>query len=216
MEIFDVLKYGTIGLCAILMFFAYQLLLKEQKAATPHNDIIKLIRTFMLFAVAAMAIGLCSQLPVFRSTASHEPSTAPWPSGLAPTFFNDQWQITDGHDVKTPQFTFEPRYAYSGTLRGHAEGNVVVLEGIMHANDINNRTHELGKAQFTFRGPVNNTEVAGYFTYSRADVNGFGAAFLKIDSVGVGTIYMIVRVTSPIGKEGDVAMVVLPIRRVKD
>jgi hypothetical protein len=216
MGLFDALKYGTIGRCAILMFFAYQLLLKEQKAPAPRNDILQIIKTFMFFAVASMAIGLSSQLPIFQSISSHEASPAHLSSGFGPDYFKADWQIKDGHDVTTPQFAFKPRYAYSGTLRGHTEGNDLLLDGVMHARDIGNPTHELGKANFTFRGPINNNEAAGYFTYSRVDVNGFGSAFLRFDSVGNGTMYMIVRVTSPLENENDVAMVILPMRRIQE
>lgn len=214
MEPFSALKYGTIGLCAILMFFAYQLLLKEQKASAPRTEILKIIRTFMFFAVASMAIGLSSQLPIFHPALSGQAAQAQWASGFGPDYFTADWQAHDAHDVATPQFAFKPRYVYSGTLKGHIDGNDLVLAGYMHTSDISQPTKELGAATFTFRGPVNNNEAAGYFTYSRVDVSGFGSAFIKFDSAGEAIIYMNVRVTHPKENEDDVAMVVIPIRRI--
>jgi hypothetical protein len=215
MEAFSALKYGTVGLCAVLMYFAFQLLAKEQKAEHPRQDILGLIKLFMVFAIISMIIGLSSQLPIFRNSLSPETATTQWASGYGPDYFTGKWELQqDSHDVLAPQFSFKPRYSYTGTLTGHVDGNDLVMTGDMTSNDINNHSHELGTAKFTFRGPINNNEAAGHFTYTRRDVSGFGTAFLKFDSAGDGVMYMIVRVTKPNEGEGDVAMVIIRLRRI--
>jgi hypothetical protein len=214
MEALSALKYGTIGLCAILTFFAFQLLSKEQKTNKPRPEIIRLIQLFMVLAVISMAFGLCSQLPLFRlATAATSPPAAQWASGFGPDYFTANWDVQDAHDVSSPQFTFTPRYSYSGTLKGNVEGNDLVLAGNMTSNDIHNPNKALGTAKFTFRGPINNNQVAGEFSYIRTDVNGFGTAFMEFDSGGNGTMYMVVRITQLKEGEGDVAMVVMHLRR---
>lgn len=210
---FDALKYGTIGLCAILVFFSFQLLAREQKSAKPRREIINLIRTFMILTVVAMAIGLSSQLPFFHTPSANPASSVQWASGFGPEYFNANWGVHDAHDVSVPQFSFTPRYSYSGTLRGYVNGRNLTLTGDMSTNDIVQVTNELGKAKFTFEGPINNNEAAGHFTYQRTDVSGFGTAFIKFDSGGDATMYMIVRVTRTKEHEGDIAMVIIPLRR---
>jgi hypothetical protein len=214
MEVLSALKYGTIGLCAILTFFSFQLLSREQKTNKPRPEIIRLIQLFMVMAVVSMAFGLCSQLPLFRlTTAAISPAVKQWASGFGPDYFTANWEVQDAHDVLSPQFAFTPRYSYSGTLKGNIEGNDLVLAGDMTSNDILNPTKALGTANFTFRGLVNNNQVAGHFGYIRTDVNGFGTAFIEFDSGGNGTMYMVVRVTKLNQGEGDVAMVVMHLRR---
>jgi hypothetical protein len=83
----------------------------------------------------------------------------------------------------------------------------------MTSKDIQNLNKALGTAKFAFRGPINNHQVAGEFSYIRTDVSGFGTAFMEFDSGGNGTMYMVVRVTQPKEGEGDVAMVVMHLRR---
>ena len=214
MQLFDALKYGTIGLCAVLMYLAYLLLGKEQQASKPRSEIINLIRLFMFLAVGSMAIGLCSQLPVFRPEPSHSSDAVQWSSGFGPDFFTGNWDVTDAHDVQTPAFTFTPRYQYSGTLQGHVEGGEFVLSGQLHSLDGADPRHQWREAAFSVSGPINNNEVAGHFTYSRSDVNGFGTAFLKFDASGNADVYMIVRVTKPHPGDGDVAMVVMHLQRL--
>jgi hypothetical protein len=214
MEALSALKYGTIGLCAILTFLAFQLLSREQRTNKPRPEIIRLIQLFMILAVISMAFGLCSQLPLFRlTTAATSPPPAQWASGFGPDYFTANWEVQDARDVSSPQFAFTPRYSYSGTLKGTVEGNDLVLAGKMTSNAIDDPKKALGTADFSFRGPVNNNEVAGHFSYIRTDVNGFGTAFIKFDSAGNGTMYMVVRVTQP-KKEDDVAMVVMHLRRL--
>jgi hypothetical protein len=109
--------------------------------------------------------------------------------------------------------SFTPRYSYSGTLKGKVEGTDLVLTGDMTTDDIHTPSKELGTARFTFRGPINNNQVAGYFSYIRTDVHGFGSAFLEFYSGGNGTMYMIARITQIKEGEGDVAMVVVHLGR---
>jgi hypothetical protein len=88
MEALSALKYGTIGLCAILTFFAFQLLPKEQKTNKPRPEILRLIQLFMVLAVISMAFGLCSQLPLFRlAPAATSSPAAQWASGFGPDYF---------------------------------------------------------------------------------------------------------------------------------
>ena len=214
MEALNALKYGTIGLCAILTFFAFQLLSKEQKTKQPRPEIIRLIQLFMVLAVISMAFGLCSQLPLFRPAATAtSPPAGQWASGFGRDYFNANWDVQNAHDVPSPQFTFSPRYSYSGTLKGIVDGNDLVLAGDMTTYDIHDPRKELGMAKFTFRGPINKHQVAGNFSYIRTDVNGFGSAFVEFDSGGNGTMYMVVRITQLKVGEGDVAMVVMHLRR---
>jgi hypothetical protein len=65
-EALSTLKYGTIGLCAILTFFAFQLLSKEQKTNKPHPRNHLPHPTLHGLAVTSKTFGLCSQLPLFR------------------------------------------------------------------------------------------------------------------------------------------------------
>lgn len=213
-EAFGALKYGTIGLCAILTFFSFQLLSKEQRTSHPRPEMIRLILLFMVLAVVSMAFGLCSQLPLFRpALTAVPPAQVQWASGFGPDYFTANWEVQNAHDVSSPQFSFTPRYSYSGTLKGNVEGGDLVLTGSMTSDDIRSPSKELGTAKFTFRGPINNNQVAGNFSYIRTDVHGFGSAFLEFDSGGNGTMYMVVRVTQLKQGEGDVAMVVMHLRR---
>jgi hypothetical protein len=167
----------------------------------------------MILAVVSMAFGLCSQLPIFRAPVTQETAPIRWASGYSPGYFTAKWQVLDAHDVPTEQFKFTPRYSYSGVLEGSIEGNELKMVGDMTASDINNG-QKLGTAKFTVQGPISNTQVAGHFTYIRRDVDGFGTVFMEFDSAGNGTLYMIVRVTSPKQEEGDVAMVVMHLHRL--
>jgi hypothetical protein len=213
MEPLNALKYGTIGLCGVLTYFAFQLLSKEQGTDRPRAEIIRLIQLFMVLAVVSMAFGLCSQLPIFRAAATAESVPIQWASGYDPSYFTAKWQVTNASDVASQAFQFKPRYSYTGVLEGAVEGTELTMVGDMTTNDITNG-QKLGTAKFTVRGPISNNQVAGHFTYVRRDVNGFGTAFLEFDSDGNGTMYMIVRVTSIRQGEGDVAMVVMHLRRL--
>ena len=215
MQAFYLLKYGTIGLCAFLTYFAYRLLAKEQSSTHPRKDILRLIQLFIALAVVSMVIGLISQLKIFQNAPLDENPTIQWASGFDPTYFNAEWEIDmdEAHDVAFHEF--KPRYRYSGTLKGRVEGADLVLSGVMTTYDIDSKA-KLGSAQFTSRGRISNNQVAGFFTYARPGISGFGTNFTEFDSAGNGVMYMTVRITKVIPNEGDVAQVEMHMHRISN
>lgn len=55
-----------------------------------------MLRLFMILAVVSIAIGLASQLSIFRPGTRSEFTGNHWSSGFEPVFFNGKWQINEG------------------------------------------------------------------------------------------------------------------------
>jgi hypothetical protein len=216
MDALNFLKYGTVGLCAVLTYFAFQLLSKEQNTSAPRPEILRAIWIFMTFSVVSMCLGLASQLPVFRPQGvvppTNQPSPISSPSASVPEadvkYLTANWQISDGHDDDFQGY--RARFTYLGTLAGRVEGADLVLEGTVTTLE-NGKV--AGAAQFTARGPIDKNEVAAHFTYRRVDVSGFGTAFIKFNSDGQGVMYLIARATRPVQGQGDVGLCTFYIER---
>jgi hypothetical protein len=210
--IFDALKYGTIGLSAILTLFSYLLLSKEQGKPDPRPHILTEIRIFMAFALVSLSVGMFSQLPIFRplnweptkeptNTETKKQPEAVWNSDLKRDYFATTWIIDQAEDQNFEGY--KARYKYAGTLTGTTEGSDVILTSDMKT--IYAKTNIVrGRAIFSARGPISNNPVAAYFTYTREGVNGFGTAFMEFDNSGHAYLYLVNRVTSTQKGEGDI------------
>lgn len=202
----EYLKYGVIGLCAILTYFSYALLLREMRAPRPRRLVLRTIHIFMALSLLSMLIGLVSQIPFFNRSPNLAAARS---SSLDDDYFHAQWEVS-GHDIDFGNF--KARYEYNGIFTGSVQANELILEGDLVTIDAKTKI-ERGTAHFTARGPINNNQVAAYYTYKNTAVNGFGTSFIEFDSSGHGQMYVVFRITRTIPGEGDIGAGQLTIVR---
>jgi hypothetical protein len=61
-NVVEILGYGVMGLGFLLAFFAYRLLLKEQKKEPPRSQILRSIYFYMTFSIVLCGIGFAAEL----------------------------------------------------------------------------------------------------------------------------------------------------------
>jgi hypothetical protein len=91
-------------------------------------------------------------------------------SAFGDDFFNGTWDIKEAHDE--PLDNFKPRYTYEGILNGKMKSGKLFLEGNITTKSAVDKTSRTAK--FVYEGVVSNKQSAGYFTYAKEKVKGFG------------------------------------------
>jgi hypothetical protein len=139
----EALRYGAIGLAAILAVLAYLLLRAEQDKTKPNQSILKTIRQFMLFALAIAFAGIAAEIinkqfakplappPPARSFVLVEKYTTPTP------LVNDLYVLL--LDIET--LKGKPKKDSTGVLRGGHTFN----KGLWRSNEVVARVLETAR-----------------------------------------------------------------------
>lgn len=196
----EILKYGIIGLGAILAFLSYLLLTQEQKKSEPRSQILTATYVFMTFSILLILLGIFSdwshsnQLPT-----KVVPSTTGFPKGA----LNGSY-IVDGTDIDLPSENFKtPRHHYKGEFEISGQDGQLIMQGDMQTlNAINDSL--LGTSTITSYLTINNNYVGGYYTNINQRINGFGTVFLKFNNAAtIAAGYFIFRTTTGAAEIGN-------------
>src|SRR5262249_10561945 len=166
------LRYGAPGLSLALIFLSYMLLSKEQSTKEPRTSMIHAIYVFMAVSLLFGLLGIGGSFLLRPNTPSSNPASS-LASGFDAVYFTQQWKIDSATDTDFGKFN--ARYEYTGEFTGSVEGGELKLVGTV--STIDGKTHKTrGDGEFIVRGPINDNQVAGYYTYTSPSVNGFGTA----------------------------------------
>src|SRR6185295_18076364 len=112
LQLTDALKYGLIGLGAILATLCFFLLTKEQKRTRPRQNILTSIYIFMAFSCVLVILGIIGQNTAPQSQL-YEPQ-----SGFAKGALNGTWLIEACDTSVCANSDFKvPAFAYRGELQ---------------------------------------------------------------------------------------------------
>jgi|GEM_PF-2168501 len=193
----EILKYGIIGLGAILSFLAYLLLTQEQRKSAPRHQILTATYVFMTFSLVMIILGIFSDL-------SHsEAATELFPTGFPKGALNGSYFI-EGTDIDLPSEGFKtPRHHYKGEMQIFEQNGILIMEGDLQTLDATNDSLK-GVSRVKAYLTINNNYVGGYYSNQNQRINGFGTAFLKFnDAASLATGYFTFRPTTGDAKIGN-------------
>jgi hypothetical protein len=103
-SLFAALRYGSLGLSAILAVLAYRLLQNEQRVEKPRSGLLKAIRTFLVFALVLALVGAVTEI-IGRRQASN---TAVLPQDFSTWTVSGQFQSPEAGRPMKPVITVTP------------------------------------------------------------------------------------------------------------
>jgi hypothetical protein len=190
----EILKYGIIGLGAILAFLAYLLLTQEQRKPKPRRQILTATYVFMSFSLLLIGLGVFSDWS--HSTQYLTKPATPGTTGFPKGALNGSYSV-EGTDIELPSENFKtPRHHYKGEFQISEQDGLVILEGdlqTLYASNDSLRGVSRIKATLT----INNNYVGGSYTNINQRINGFGIVLLKFNNAAtIGNGYFIFRTTT--------------------
>jgi len=177
-NLFDALKYGLIGLGAILAVLCFFLLNKEQSKARPRKKILTSIYIFMGFSCLILVLGIVGQNDNSQKNL-FEPK-----SGFASGSLDGKWKIQardtsvfNNSDFKTPIFMYE------GVFELKENKGEINYKGFLLRKKIHDTTFNKDfEMQFEANGPLNNTYVAAQYYVKTERTNGLGTMLTKFNN----------------------------------
>ena len=190
----EILKYGIIGLGAILAFLAYLLLTQEQKKTEPRSKILTATYVFMTFSLILIASGIFSDWSHSYQTPTK--TTNESTTGFQKGALNGSYTV-DGTDIDLPSENFKtPRHHYKGEFQISEQDGQLTMEGdlqTLYASNDSLRGVSRIKAYLT----INNNYVGGSYTNINQRINGFGIVLLKFNNAATSANgYFVFRTTT--------------------
>lgn len=189
----EILRYGIIGLGAILAFLAYSLLIQEQRKPKPRRQILTATYIFMAFSLLLIGLGIFSDWS--KANKVHiEPVNMS--TGFPDRALNGSY-LVEGADIDLISENFKtPRHHYKGEFQIFMQDGQVIMEGdlqTLHAQNDSLKGVSRIRAVLT----INNNYVGGSYTNINQRINGFGAVLLKFNNAAtIANGYFIFRTTT--------------------
>ncbi|MFL5739901.1 MAG: hypothetical protein ACJ75B_06765 [Flavisolibacter sp.] len=198
----EILKYGIIGLGAILAFLAYLLLTQEQKKSEPRSQILTATYVFMTFSLLLIHLGIFSDW----SHSIQSPTKAVFANatGFPKGALNGSYNVS-GSDIDLQSENFKtPRHHYTGEFQISEQDGQLIMQGEMQTLDAANKDSVLGTSTINSYLTINNNYVGGYYTNVNQRINGFGTVFLKFNNAATtASGYFIFRTTTGTAEIGN-------------
>ena len=181
LQLTDALKYGFIGLGAVLAILSYFLITKEQKKAKPSKQILGAVYVFMFFSVLLMVLGI-----VGNNSTKKETHIIDIKSGFSEGALNGTWNlramdttVMNNRDFKSPTF------GYAGKFDLSEKNGEIYFKGTMQRKTLQLvDTLSEDVLQFEAHGPINNNYVSAQYYIKDLRSNGFGCILVRFNNAG--------------------------------
>lgn len=195
LELTDALKYGLIGLGAILAILSFYLILKEQNKETPRKQILNSVYVFMGFSLVLLLVGLVGETQKLNKQDDHDMKIA---SGFGVGALDGEWHVTatDTPICNNPHFK-PAQFQYSGTFNITQKDEELVFDGYLNRQRIGSDSVIVRRIKFKGHGPINNNYVGAQYYFQDDRQNGFGTMLVMFNhDAASADAYMLFRPTT--------------------
>jgi hypothetical protein len=199
LELTEALKYGLIGLGAILAILSFFLITKEQNKPEPRKQILNSVYMFMGFSVVLLLMGLVGET---QKNANHNGRTMKVASGFEVGALNGEWHVnaSDTPVGNNPDFKV-PEYHYSGNFNIIQNEDEVIFDGYLDRQRIGSDSVIVRRIKFKGNGPINNNYVGAQYYFQDDRQNGFGTMLVMFNNDAASAdAYMLFRPTTTLDR----------------